>query len=95
MPVNRDYNVKLMGNKWVHAIGEATCGCRWELEIKQAPGSGLSFRQCFDLYGAQFTIGVHDYNHMQACLEALPPGAITSGVEFSTDMTLGQLLEAS
>lgn len=97
MPPNRDYDGAMLGNGWVRVTGEATCGCHWELSLKQSNdrNRNLTFRECFDLYGAQFMIGVHDAYHVQACLEALPPGAMSANVWFDSDMTLGELLEAT
>jgi hypothetical protein len=99
VPPNRDFDARITKGKWVRVTGHATCGCLWTLDIRQDPntagGPNLTFAQCFDLYGAQFTIGVHDHDHLNACLEALPPYASRASVYFDTDMTLGELLEAT
>lgn len=91
---NRDYEGMIHG-QWVRVIGEATCGCHWTLDIRQGEDNhGLSFRQCFDLYGAQFTLGQHDRSHADLCEANLPPGSLGVNIQFETPMTLKDLLEA-
>lgn len=96
-PENRDYDGHVRRGKWVAVTGTATCGCLWTIHILQESSAavGLSFRECFDLFGAQFTIGVHNYEHADACLKALPRRAYGADVRFSSDMTLRELLEAT
>ena len=88
------YEGRIKRNNWVTVIGEASCTCLWSLDINIRKGK-VTFRQCFDIYGAYFTLGRHTEEHRLQCLEALPAGLLeTVDVFFDTEMTLRDLIDA-
>lgn len=60
-----------MGDGYTTVVGQAACGCMWELKLRCLEGSP-SFRQMFDYFGARFTFNGHTEEHALECESALP-----------------------
>lgn len=88
---DRHFEIEGMGygkrQGWLQVIGQAACGCVWTLQFQVYKGSP-SFRQIFDIFGAQFVFKSHTEDHALICEEALPPNITEKvGVQIGTKMS--------
>lgn len=88
---DRHFDIKGMGygvkRGWLQVVGQAACGCVWELEVQTRKGAP-TFRQMFDIFGAKFTFNSHVEEHALMCEEALPPNILEEvEVEFKTTVS--------
>ena len=85
---DRHFDITGMGfgvkQGWLKIVGQAACGCVWELDIR-SEGGFVTFRQMFDMFGSKFTFNGHTEDHALLCEEALPPDIFeTTTVYFDT-----------
>lgn len=85
------YTGEIKKNKWVHIIGEAECGCIFDLDVNVE--GGVTFRQAINKFASNIGFGLHNEKHQDLCLASLPAGIDEKPIYYDT--TMRRIFEAN
>jgi hypothetical protein len=89
---SRHYEGEFLKPRWIRVVGEADCGCVFDLEV--SVDEGVSFREAVNYFGAQYSFGGHTHSHTDLCLVALSPEVINGDkrVDAVSSFPVGELV---